>query len=113
MRNFDAFALGPDANSSGRRNFRRGARSVVLSGLLCVAQQEAATMNISDDPGGRSGVFPRADLLPPEPAQVDAPPQRRPAPADTDILTGEAPVAAEGEDRARDEAEAGPDADAP
>lgn len=71
-------------------------------------------MNISDDPGGRSGVFPRIDLHPPEPAQVDAPaPQRRPAPSDDDILTGELPVSAEGEDRTHDEADASPDADAP
>lgn len=71
-------------------------------------------MDMPNDPGGRSGVFPRIDLVPPEPAQVDAPAsQRRPAPSDTDTQAGELPVSAEGEDRARGEADAGPEADAP
>ena len=71
-------------------------------------------MRLSDDPGGRSGVFPRIDLVPPAPAPVDAPaPQPRPAPADPDIQAGDLPVSAEGEDRTHDEADASPDADAP
>lgn len=71
-------------------------------------------MNVTDDPGGRSGIFPRIDLLPPEPAQVDAPaPRRRPNPSDEDTLAGELPIAPEGADRTSDEAEAGPEADAP
>ncbi|MFN8379395.1 MAG: hypothetical protein U0452_12065 [Anaerolineae bacterium] len=52
-------------------------------------------------------------MLPPEPAQVDAPAPRRPAPPDAGILTDELPVSGEGEDRTSDEADAGPEADAP
>lgn len=59
-------------------------------------------MDSSNDPGGRSGVFPRIDPRPPVPAQADTPaPPRGPLVSDPDSLNGEALPAPEGEDLAR------------
>lgn len=70
-------------------------------------------MDQPDDTGGRSGIFPRVDLHAPPPPDADAPaPRRRPTPTETQPMAGEQPVAAEGEDQTRDEAD-DPSADAP
>ncbi len=58
-------------------------------------------MDNPDDPGGRSGVFPRVDPRPPAPSQADSPAPRRPTPNDRDHLDGDAPTVLEGEDPAR------------
>jgi hypothetical protein len=71
-------------------------------------------MNVTDDPGGRSGIFPRIDLNAPQPSGADAPPPpRRSAPTESNALAGETLPAPEGEDQPRDPADADPEADAP
>lgn len=71
-------------------------------------------MDGPEDPGGRSGIFPRVDLFGPAPAQADAPrPRRRPTPLEPGSLESEAPPHAEGEDLARYEDTLAPGEDAP
>ncbi len=71
-------------------------------------------MDGHEDPGGRSGIFPRVDLLAPAPAQADTPnPRRRPPPVESGSVESETPPQAEGEDPARYEDTLAPGEDAP